>query len=67
MGDKRGVSGNMSVVECFRGLYLSKDGIVDQIGLVDMGFQCEPGICLSKIELGVGWAGFSGFGYDFQT
>jgi hypothetical protein len=32
-----------------------------------MGFQCEQGICLNKIGLGVRWAVFSGFGYDFQT
>ena len=41
----------------YGGLYLGKDGIVDQIGVVGTGFQCEPGICLSKIELrvGMGW------------
>ena len=34
--------------------------ITGQIWVMGMGFQCEPGLCLSEIDLGAGWVGFSG-------
>jgi hypothetical protein len=50
----------MSVWGVFVGIFLGKIGILDKTGVVGMGFQCEQGICLSKIDFGVEMSWFYG-------
>jgi hypothetical protein len=57
----------MSVWGVFAGIFLGKIGKLDETGVVGMEYQCEPGVCLSKIELRVGMGWFSWFKYDFRT